>query len=197
MVEPKLALLEVQKEVLAPDAATFRESRLGRAPEAFNAIDVHAAARDKHAVAVLDAEVFAVPDVDQAGVADPAVRVNDTGQIDASAHNPQQSGPFRIRHDLRVDAPVALEDAKDDGLAARPTPALTADAAPPEVRFIDLDHAAHRRMRFALARHTDAKRLEEAVDRAAADVGQCGNFRGLEIERKQADDRPKFGFRNM
>ena len=98
---------------------------------------------------------------------------------------------------MRLDAPAAFENAKDDGLPARAAAAFAANAATTEVGFIDFDGATHRRMRFALLGHADAKRVEEAVDGAATDMRELGHLRGLEIEGKKADDLAKFRLRNM
>src|SRR5712691_8576672 len=100
MVEPEFAFFEMQKEVLAPNAAPFRQAGLRGAPKALNAVDVDAAAPDRHAVAVLDAEMFAVAEVHQAVVPDPAVRMNDAGHGDAAANNRPQRGPFGVGDDL-------------------------------------------------------------------------------------------------
>src|SRR5581483_6413526 len=87
VVEAKLALLQVEIEVFATNAAAFRKARLGGTPEAFDAVDMDAAAADEHAIAVLDAKMLATAEVDQAVVANPAVGVNDAGEIDATANN--------------------------------------------------------------------------------------------------------------
>ena len=197
MVEAKFTFLEMDKKVFASNAAAFRQSRFRGAPETLDAIDMHAAAADKDTVAVLDAEMFAVPEVDQAVVANPAVGMNDAGQRDAPANNGPQSGLFGVGHDLRVDAALALEDAKDDRLAAGSAAAFAANPTAAEIRFVDFHGAADRGMFFALARHANPEGLKVAVDRAAADMRELRHFRGFEIERKQAHDLPKFGLRNM
>src|SRR5262245_9622176 len=107
----------MEKEIFGANAAPLRQPRLGRAPEALNAIDVDASTPDKHAVAMFDPEVFAVAEVDQAVIADPAIRVNDARQGNTPANNRSPCGLFRIGHDLGVDAPLALENAEDDGLS--------------------------------------------------------------------------------
>ena len=98
---------------------------------------------------------------------------------------------------MRIDAPAPLKNAEDHGLAARAAAPLAADATTTEVRFIDLDGPPHRRMRFTLLRHADAKRVKEPIDRAATDVRELRDFGRLEVERKEADDLPKFGLGNM
>ena len=141
MIEPKFTLFEMQKEVLGTNAAAFGESRFRRAPRALDPVDVNAAAADEDTVAMFDAEMFPIPEVDQAVVANPAVGMNDAGQGDAPPNNGPQCCLFRVRDDLGIDAALALEDAKHDRLPARPAAAFAADAAPAKVGFIDFDGA--------------------------------------------------------
>src|SRR4029077_19890017 len=132
MIEPKFTFFEMEKEVFATNASALGEARLRRAPETLDAINVDAAAVDKDAVAMFDAEMFAVAEVDQPVVANPAVGVNDTGQGHAPTNNRPQSGLFCIGDDLGVHPAVALEDAKHDGLAPGAAPAFAANPAPAE-----------------------------------------------------------------
>jgi len=197
MVEAKFTFFEMEVEVLAPNAATFGQARLGRAPKAFDAIDVDAAAADEDALAMFDAKVFAVAEVDQAVVAEPAVGVDNALEGNAAANNAPQCGLFRIGDDLRVDAAAALKDPEHDGLAASAAAPFPADPPPTEVRLIDLDDAPHGGMGFTFARHPNAKRVEEAIDGAATDVGELRHFRGLQIKGEEAHDLAKFRLRNM
>ena len=197
MVESKFTLFEMEKEIFAANAAALGEARLRRAPKAFDAVDVDAAAANKDAVAMFDAKMFAVSEVHQSVVADPAVGMNDARQGDATANNGPQSGLFCVGHDLRVDAALAVKDAEDDGLAAGAAAPLAANPAPPEVRFVDFDRAADRRMLFALAGHANANGVKVAVDGAPTNVRKVRHFRGFQIEGKEPHDLAKFGLRNM
>ena len=197
MIESKLTFFEMEIKVFAPNAAPLGQARFGRTPEAFNAIDVHAAAADEHAVAVLDAEMFPIAEVHQPVIADPAIRVNDAGQGDAPANNGPQSGPFCVGHDLRIHPALAFKDAEHDGLAAGATPAFTADPAAAEIGFVDFHGAVDWGMEFAFLRHAKAEGVKESIDRSATDVRELRHFGGFEVERKEADDLPKFGLGNM
>src|SRR5262245_59379071 len=128
MIEPKFTFLEMEKEILPTNAAAFRQPGFRGAPKAFNPIDVDAASAHEDALAMFDAEMFAIAEVDQAVIADPAVGVNHARQGHPAANNGPQSGLFRIGDDLRVDPPATLKDAEDDGLAAGAPPAFAADA---------------------------------------------------------------------
>lgn len=197
MVEPKFAFFEMDKKVFASNAAAFRQSRFRGAPEALDAIDGHAAAADKDTVAVFDAEMFAVTEVDQAVVANPAVGMNDAGQRDAPANNGPQGGLFCVGHDLRIDAALALEDAKDDRLSAGASASFAANPSAAEIRFVDFHGAADRGMFFALSCHANPERVKVPVDRPAADVRELRHFRRFEIKCEETDDLPKLGLRNM
>ena len=197
MIESEFAFFEMEKEVFATNAAAFRQPGFRRAPEALNAVDVDAAAPDKDAVAMFDAEVFAVAEVHQAVVADPAVRMNDAGEGDAAANNRPQSGLFRIGDDLGIHAPAAFENPEHDGLAASTATSFPPNPASTEVRLIDFDGPAHGGVGFAFPRHTNTQRVEEAINGSATDVSELRHFRGLEVEREEADDLAEFRLRNM
>src|SRR5262245_28209163 len=170
MIEPKFTFFEMEKKVFAPNATALRESRLRRAPETLDAVDVHPAPAHKDTIAVFNPEVFAVPEVDQAVVANPAVGVNDAGQGDAPANNAPQSGLFGVGHDLGVDAALALEDAEDDGLPAGASSAFAANPPAAEIRLVDFDGATDGGMLFAFLGHANAEGEEVAIDGAAADL---------------------------
>ena len=87
MIEPKFAFLEMEVKIFATNPAPLRQARFGGTPKAFNAVNVDPATADKDAVAMFDAEMFAVPEVDQAVVAEPAVGVNDALEGNATANN--------------------------------------------------------------------------------------------------------------
>src|SRR5262245_5136344 len=197
MVESKFAFFEMQKEVFAANATALRQTRFRRTPEALNAIDVDAAAPHKDTVAMFDAEMFPIAEVHQPVVADPAIGMNDAGQGDATANNAPQGGLFRVGDDLGIDAALAFEDAKHDRFAPGAAAALAANAAAAEIRFVDFDRAAHRRMLLADPGHANTEGVKEPVHGAATDVGELRDFGGLEIEREEAYDLPKFGLRNM
>jgi len=197
VIEAKFAFFEMQIEVLAADAAPFRQAGFRRAPEALDAIDMDASAADKHVIAVLDPEVFAVAEVDQAIVANPAIAMDDTGHIDATANNRPQSRPFGVRDDFRIDAVLTFEDAEDDGLAAGPAAPFPANAAATEVGLVDFDRAAQGGMLLTFLGHPLPEGEEEAIDRAAADMGELRHLGRFQVEGKQPNDLAKFGLGNM
>ena len=78
-------------------------------------------------------------------------------QFDLAANNGLQTGFLAVRHDLGVNAPVALVDAEDDGLAARPAPALAAYTARAEVDFRRVRPRPRRAIRARSARRRPAE----------------------------------------
>jgi hypothetical protein len=91
---------------------------------------------------VVDPEVPYVTDIYELIVAAPAVAVDDSVWRDPAAYYGQKRAPAAARHDFRIDMAVAVEDAEDDSLAARPAPAFASDAARAEVAFVHLDLTA-------------------------------------------------------
>jgi hypothetical protein len=103
----------MQVEGVSRDAIELLESPFSKAPEALNAVDV-LRATGKHISSVLDSEVLRVADIYKAVVSAPAVGVDDGLRCDATADNSLSSGLLAVRHDLRIDLAVTLEEAEDD-----------------------------------------------------------------------------------
>ncbi len=149
MIEPELPFLEMQVEPIRPNAPPLRQPCFRRAPEAFNAIDVNATAPSELIGAMRDPMMLPIAHIDPAIIAAPAIRMHDAPVINSAAHKGLQRGLARIRHDLRVDLAIALEDPEHDGFAAGSPAALAFDAPRTKVRLIDLHGSAPRRRLLA------------------------------------------------
>ena len=77
-------------------AAKANQPGLGIAPEAFNAVDV-SMPLGKFVLAVIDAEMLSVTNINQAVVTTPAVRVDDAFEFDLATNNRLQRGFRAIR----------------------------------------------------------------------------------------------------
>src|SRR6201989_3433812 len=109
-------------------------------PEALDAIDMMCASHEL-ALPVVDSEVLGVSDINQPVVAAPAIRIYDRFGRDTTANNGLQSGFLAVRHDLRVDLAISLQESEDDGLTRRAATALAAYYASTKVRFIHFGFA--------------------------------------------------------
>src|SRR5256714_15666352 len=195
VVEAELTLLQVQIESRATHPLELDESRLRHAPEAFDAVDVTCAAHELIAV-MTDSVVLLVAHVDDAVVRAKAVCMNRRRQLDFAANNGLQTGFFAVRHDLGINAPIALVDAEDDGLAACAASALATHAARPEVRFVEFDLSAEGRLALAVLSDGLADQAQITVDRVAIQPGQRSDLRGGQIQCKELENLPKFSTRN-
>ena len=196
-VEPELAFLEVEVEQVFTNTAAFGQPGFGRAPEALNAVDVDATASGEDVVSVVDPMVFPVAEVHQSIIASPGVGVYDASDIDLPTENGLQGAFFGIRDDLRVHLTIALEDAEDDGLAARAAAAFALDALGAEVRFIHLHDTTESRLSFAVGSNLPSEKHEVSVDRVAVEPRDPGHLGGLKIKSEEADDLPKLTLRNV
>ena len=194
MVEPELALLEMEREGAFVDAIELGQATLGKAPEAFDTVDVVVAEREA-VFAVSDAKVLGVAHGNQAIVGAQAVGMDDAAQADLAANHRLQSGFRAVGHDLGIDLAVALEDAKDDGLAERTAAFLSAHATGAEIALIDFDRADKRRSAPALFGQTPAQLEEQRIDRAHADARQLRRPARRQIEREAAHNtaKPRLG----
>ena len=86
MIEPILALFEVQVEGCRRDAVELLEASLGRTPETLNTVDGCRASHEL-VLTMMDSKVLGIPDINQAVVTTPALSVDDGVACEAAAHN--------------------------------------------------------------------------------------------------------------
>ena len=144
MIKAPLALFQVQVKSRRWHAIELLQAPPGIAPEALDAVDVTVVI-SKLVRAMIDSQVFSIADINKSVVAAPAVTVNDGVCQDATANNGLQGSLFAVRHDLRVDLALSLEEAEDDGLAPGTATALAAHAMRAEVRFIHFNFTVFKR----------------------------------------------------
>ena len=195
MIEPELALLQMQVKGRAAHAAEFDQARLRHAPEALDAVDVGRASGELVAV-MTDTIVLLVAHVHDAVVRAEAVGMNGRRQLDFASNNRLKTGFLAVRHDLRVDAPVPLVDAEDNCFTARAAPALAANTPRAEVALVEFDLAAERRLALAVRGDGLPNQRQIPVDRVAVQPRQRGALRGRQIECKELQESPKFSTRN-
>src|SRR5580700_6899650 len=94
MVKAELTLLEVEQEAVRVHSAEPGQTRLGVAPEAFDAVDVVGAIRLPGELigSVIHSKVLLVTQVHQPVVATPAVGMNDAVERDFAPNRPLEHG---------------------------------------------------------------------------------------------------------
>ena len=169
------------------------QSGFGKAPEAFNAVDM-CSASDELILSVIHPQMLAVADIDQAVVTPPAIGIDNAIQGDTSSDNALERGFTAVGDDFSVDITVAFEDAKDRRLAESTTASFAFDASGAEVRFIDFDLASERRLALTILRNalTDASKI--SGDGVAVKARQRSDLSGVQIQRKQSDNLPELVF---
>ena len=80
----------------------------GKAPEAFNAIDVGSTS-DKFILPMINTQVLAIADIDQAVITAPTIRIDDAIQGNTAPDNSLVRGFTAVWDDLGVDTTVTLE----------------------------------------------------------------------------------------
>lgn len=191
MVESEFTLLEMQMEQVAADAVELGQTPLGKAPEAFDPVDV-ALAADELVLPMLDAKVFFITHVDQAVVPTPAIGMDHDPGLDFAANNRLKSLFRTVRDDLGVDPAITFEDSEDDRLAAGPAAAFAADSAFAEVGFVDLGLASFEGPAFLTFQRQAASELEvNVIDRANRDAREAGSIRGGEVQGEEPKDLTK------
>ncbi len=113
-------------------------------PEALDAVDMMRPAHEL-ALSMVDSEVLRVAYVNQSIIAAPAVGVNDHFRGNTTANNGLKSGFLAVRHDLRIDLAITLEESEDDGLSTRSATAFATHATSAEIRLINFNFAGGER----------------------------------------------------
>lgn len=166
------------------------QSGFGKAPEAFNAVDVGSSS-DELILFVIHSLILAIADIDQAIVTPPANGIDNAIQGDAFSDNTLQRGFTAACDDFCVDITVALEDAKDCCLAESATSSLAFNAPGAEVGFIGLEVVSERRLVLAILHNalTDASQIP--IGCIVVKSRQRGDLSGVQIQRIQPDNLPK------
>ena len=196
MIEAKLGLLQVQIERLARHAIELRQSPLGEAPEAFDAIDMHRATCELIGP-VADPKVLVKAHVHQPVVASPAISVNDAGNVGLAPDDGLQGAFGGIGHDLGVDTVASLEQTKDHRLAARAAAAQAAYAPGTEVGLIGFELSDKGRARFTVLGHASTHAQIDAVDRTQRQPAQLGAVGGRQIHGEVAHELAKLRFTDL
>ncbi len=197
MIEPVLALFEMQVESINRDAIELLQASLTETPEALNAVDMRRVA-DELISPMIDSVMFTVANIDQSVIAAPAIAIDDGVGCHATTNNGLQSTLFAVRHDLSIDTAVTFEDAEDDGLATGSAPSLTTHATRAKIGLVNFDFTS-REGRSTLAFSGDAhsdfeKHRGHALARQA---GEFGGLAGRQIMRKEAHQLMEFTFTNF
>ena len=146
------------------------EPGFGETPEAFDVVDVGLPLGEL-VPAVVDSQVLAIADIDQAVVAAPVVGVDHALGFHFASYDRLQRGFGAVAHDLGLDLAVALEDAEDDRLARSAPPAFPLDVPGPEERFIDFYLPCERRLLLGMLGQPFVDRPKETVQGVAVQVG--------------------------
>jgi hypothetical protein len=197
IIEPILALLQVQVEGPTGDSVELLQSSLGEAPEALNAVDVMCAAHEL-VLPMMNSEVLGITNIDQTVLATPPIRVDNRFGSHATANNGLKCGFLAVRHNPGINAAVAFEDAEDDGLATGSTASLAPDSTSAKVAFIYFNFARGEG-RGALTFFSDTL-SEFEKDRGGATARQSrqlSHVTGCQIEREVAQELTEFTAANF
>jgi len=195
MIEPKLTLFKMQVEGRWAHSSETNQTGLGVAPETFNTVDVRSTLSE-FVLAMIDAQVLAITNVDQTIVATPAVGVDHTLQLDSPPDNRLESGFGAIGNDFGIDVTVPLKDAKDDRFSKSTAPSFALDAAGTEERFVHFNLSRKGRLGSAIIGKSLSNCFQITVNGIATQTRETGYLRGVQINRKQAHNLPKLMLRN-
>ncbi len=195
MIEPKLALLQVQVERVRVHATAFSEPRFSITPEPFDPVDM-AAGSHKFSDSVIDPQMLRITQVDKAIIGAPSVAMDDAIQADFASNDALERISGHIRHNLGVDFSIALVDAKHDRFAPSTTSANTFGPPSSEVGLVDFDMTGERGLVLAVFGDSSADGHKMGVDCVATQTGQFGDLGGVQIQAKELENLSELSLRN-
>lgn len=137
-----------------------------------------------------------VADINQPVVATPSIRVDDCLRCNATANNRLQGGFRAVRHDLRVDFTLTLQEPEDRSLTRCPAPVLAPDTTSAEVAFVNFNLPGKGRDALALFGDALTNLEKDHGDGFTPAAGELGYIRRAEVQRKVARQLTKFLFGN-
>ena len=136
MIVSPFGFFQMQIKRRTRQSSVFGQTNFGDTPKSFHPIDVNGAL-GKFILPMINAKMFLIPHINQARVATPTVRVNDTLQVHTSANNRLQRGFQAIRHNFGIDFAIPLKDAKHNRFAICPSAPFAFHAPSPEETFVN------------------------------------------------------------
>lgn len=196
MIEAKLALFQVIEKLIGAEPIKLLHAPFGKGPETLDAVDMISAV-GKFVIAMTDSKMFCKTDIDEAVITPPAVGMDNHLKGDFTANNALQRAFLTVWNDLGINPAVPFENAEDDGLAAGPAAAFSANPSAAEVRFVHLDLAGlDRRMASTFLDQAQADFLKDQIHALARDISQFGCFASRQIHCKITQYLAKFLFTN-
>ena len=115
------------------DAIELLQPSFRTRPETFNTIDMTLVI-GKLIVRMQHPEMLRVADIYESVIAAPAIGMDHSLKRNMPANHLLQRAFTAIGHDLRIDLPVAFEDAEDNSLATGSAPPLASDSSSADSR---------------------------------------------------------------
>jgi hypothetical protein len=196
MIETVFALLQVEEELFLAKTVELLHSSFGEAPETLDPIDVSPPSGEL-VVFMVDPEMLLEPDIDQAVVPAPKVRMDNGVETDFAPYNGLQGAFLAVRDDLCIDPSVPFEDAEDDCFATGTATPFPADPAAAEIRLVNFYLSALKGgMPLAFLHQTEAYFLKDQIDAFPSNTRQLACFAGRQIHGKISQNLAKFPLGN-
>ncbi len=126
MIKTVFTFFQVQIKSFWRHAVELMQSSFGIRPETFYPVDVNVA-NGKNIKRVINAQMFAVADINQSIVAAPTVRMNHRIQGNLAANNVLQRFSSRVRDNFGKNRAVSFVYSKDDSFISGSATALAAN----------------------------------------------------------------------
>jgi len=146
-----------------------------KGPEGFNAIDM-AFTANEFIYSMVYAIVLIIPQINQAVVASPSVRMDDTFRVYSTSNDALQRGFSTIRHDLGVHFSTTLQDTEYRRFSIRSTAPFSLDAFTAKIGFINLDFTQKGGFSFTKFGNSFSNKEQIPIDGITIYINQMSYF---------------------
>ena len=154
------------------------QSGLCITPEALDSVNMTFAI-NKFILAVVDSKMLFVTKINEAVVASPAIRMNDTLETYSTTDNLLQRGFTAIRDDLSVDFPIASKNTKNYSFAKGTTASFAFNATSAEKAFINFNLTRKRRLFVTKVSNSFSNFCDVPVNRVPVQTGYICYLGGI------------------
>lgn len=157
------------------------KSGFGKAPEAFNSVDMTLAV-DEFILSMIDPKMLFVSKIDESVIPSPPIRVDDGFKIDTTSNNPLQRGSSAIWNDLSIHFPIAFEDAKNNSFTESSSASFAFNSPSAKEAFVNFNLSRERRLSLTELGNSLSDFCEISVDGVPVKTGDFCNLRGVQIQ---------------
>jgi len=191
MIKAIFSFFQMQVERMFGYAIKLGQPTFCIAPERLNTVNMPFTIR-KFILAMIHSKVLIKANINQAVVASPAIRVNDSRRFYMTSDNVLQRSFRAIWHNLGINFTLPFQQSKYNRFTISTTPTFTSNATRSKIRFINFNSVFKGCSNFASFCHTLTNFKVNTIYRSNGNSDQFSRTHSSKIEGKAPYKLPKF-----